>query len=103
MSCDEELDLERLARDSLQFRRQVVELAPRHELGIGAADWRAAIVFLTTGEVELECRAGECRRFAAGAVLCLAPPVTVVRSCGGDRARLIVISRRMHGRPPSSG
>ena len=94
MSGDEELDLDRLARDTLHFRRRVIELAPDEELGIDPDAWRDAIVFLETGEVELECVAGECRRFVAGAVLCLAPPVRVIRNCGGDRVRLISISRR---------
>jgi hypothetical protein len=94
MSCDEELDLDRLARDTLHFRRRVIELAADEELRIDARAWRDAIVFLETGEVELECSAGECRRFAAGATLCLVPPVRVLRNCGGERARLISISRR---------
>ena len=94
MSRDEELDLERLARDSLHFRRRVLELAPDEELRIDARSWRDAIVFLETGEIELECRAGRCRRFAPGAVLCLLPPVRLLRNCGGDRVRLIAISRR---------
>jgi hypothetical protein len=94
MSCDDELDLERLARDPLRFRRRVLELAPDEELPIDARSWRDAIVFLQTGEVELECRVGGCRRFAPGAVLCLLPPVRLLRNCGGDRVRLIAISRR---------
>ena len=95
MSRDEELDVDQLARDSLHFRRRVVDLAPDEELPIGAGAWRDAIVFLKNGEVEVECNAGECRRFEAGAVLCLVPPVSLLRNCGRDRAQLIAISRRM--------
>jgi hypothetical protein len=95
MSCDEELDLDRLARDSLRFRKRVVELAPDARLHVDAS-WADAIVFLDSGDVELECFAGGRRRFAAGAVLCLAPPVKVVRNCGGEVARLMAISRRTH-------
>jgi hypothetical protein len=94
MSCDEGLDVERLARDALHFRRRVVELARDEELRIDAGAWQDAIVFLDTGEVELECVAGERRRFSKGAVLCLLPPVRVLRNCGAGRARLIAISRR---------
>jgi len=94
MNRDAELDLDRIARDSSHFRRRVIELAPDDEMRIGAHTWRDAIVFLASGEVELECLAGECRRFAAGAVLCLPPPVQVVRNSGGEPARLIVVSRR---------
>jgi hypothetical protein len=94
MNCDEELDPDRLALDSLHFRRRVAELAPDEELRIDAGRWRDAIVFLETGEVELECVAGECRRFAAGAVLCFPPPVRFVRNSGSELARLIGVSRR---------
>lgn len=94
MSRDEELDLDRLARDSLHFRRWVVDLAAAEELTIDASPWRDAIVFLEAGEVELECVAGERRRFAAGAVLCLRTPVRLLRNSGSQSARLIAISRR---------
>jgi len=97
MSCDEELDVDRVARDSLHFRKRVLELAPDEELRIDAGAWADAIVFLETGEVELECVAGERRRFSAGAVLCLRPPVRFLRNSGSESARLIAISRR---RPP---
>jgi hypothetical protein len=103
MTCDDELDLDRLARDSPHFRRRVVELAPDEELRIDADPWRDAIVFLETGELELECVAGECRRFATGAVLCFTPPVSVLRNCGRDRAQLIAISRRAREQPKRSG
>jgi len=99
MSCDEELDVDRVARDSLHFRKRVLELAPDEELRIDAGGWADAIVFLEIGEVELECVAGERRCFAAGAVLCFPPPVRSLRNSGGDTARLIAISRRTRKRP----
>jgi hypothetical protein len=102
MSCDEELDLDRLARDSLDFRRRVVELAPDEELRVDADLWRDAIVFLDTGSVELECLAGERRRFAAGAVLCFRPPVRFLRNGGSQSARLVAISRRRTNQPERS-
>jgi quercetin dioxygenase-like cupin family protein len=94
MSCDQELDLDRLARDSLHFRRRLVELAPGEEAFVDAHPWPETIVFLETGEVEVECWAGECRRFGPGAVLCFGPPLRVLRNRGSESARLIVISRR---------
>ena len=94
MTCDEELDLDRLAGDSLHFRRRVVELAPEEGLRIDAGPWRDAVVFVETGEVELECVAGERRRFASGAVLCFPPLVRWLRNSGSESARLIAISRR---------
>ena len=103
MSCDEQFDLNRLARDELHFRKRVIELTTNDELRIDAAAWWDAIVFLEAGEVELECSAGERRRFAPGAVLCLVPPVQALRNCGDDSALLIVISRRTPTRPPRTG
>jgi quercetin dioxygenase-like cupin family protein len=103
MSCDEDLDLDRIARDSLHFRRRVVELAPGEGLEIDADRWRDALVLLESGEVELECAAGERSRFAAGAVLCLPPPVRFLRNNGSEPARLITISRRVRERSKRSG
>jgi quercetin dioxygenase-like cupin family protein len=94
MSSEEELDLDRLARDSLHFRRRVVELAPGEELDLDAGRWRDSLVLLQSGEVELECAAGERRRFEAGAVLCLPSPVRFLRNGGGEPARLVTISKR---------
>jgi len=103
MSCDEQFDLNQLARDELHFRKRVIELAPRDELRVDATAWRDTIVFLETGEVELECSAGERRRFEPGAVLCLVPTVRALRNCGDDSARLIAISRRPRTRPTRTG
>jgi hypothetical protein len=103
MSSDEELDLDRLARDSLHFRKQMLELARDEELRIDAGAWADAIVFLQAGEVELECSAGECRSFAAGAVFCFVTPIRLLRNSGSDTARLIAISRRVSKRPTLSG
>ena len=103
MSCDEQFDLNRLARDELHFRKRVIELTPKDELRIDATAWWDVIVFLETGEVELECSAGERRRFEPGAVFCLVPPVRALRNCGDDAARLIAISRRTRSRPTRTG
>lgn len=94
MSSDEELDLDRLARDLLHFRSHVIELAPGEELDVDAGRWRDVLVLLESGEVELECAAGERSRFPAGAVLCLRPSVRFLRGSGCEPARLIAISRR---------
>ena len=100
MSCGGDLDLERLARGSLHFRRRIVELESGREMSVDAAVWRDAIVFVEEGEVEVECAAGERRRFVAGAVLCLLPPLRVLRNCGGESTRLIAISRRKRPEQP---
>jgi quercetin dioxygenase-like cupin family protein len=103
MSHGKELDPDRLARDSLHFRRRVVELAPDQVLALEPAAWQDAVVFLTSGEIELECVSGERRRFGRGAVLCFAPPVSVLRNCGDELARLIAISRRRPAPPTRTG
>jgi quercetin dioxygenase-like cupin family protein len=103
MTHGEALDPDRLARDALHFRRRVVELAPGEVLPLEPAGWQDAVVFLTSGEIELECVRGERRRFGPGAVLCFAPPVSTVRNCSTEPARLIAISRRRPEPPARSG
>jgi hypothetical protein len=103
MSRDENLDFDRLARDSLHFRRRVVDVAPGEQLDIDTDRWRDALVVLESGEVELECAAGERSRFAAGAVLCLLPPVCFLRNTNSDPAQLIAFSRRALERSKRSG
>ena len=103
MSCDEEFDLDQLARDSLHFCRRELKLAPGEKVRADARGWRGAIAFLESGEVELECSAGERSRFTAGAVLCFRPPVRFLRNSGDEPARLIAISRRTRERTKRSG
>ena len=104
MSDDGEIDVDRLGRDSALFRRRVVELAPQQEVRLHADAWRDAIVFLTAGEVELECEAGVRHRFGPGAILCLAPlRLSVMRNRGAAPARLLAISRRAASPPMASG
>lgn len=105
MNDDAELDPGRLASASPElFRARIVELAPGRALRFEAAAWEDAIVFLTAGEIELECRAGQSRRFALGAVLCLsALPLASVRSVGVEPARLVAISRHAPTGASSSG
>jgi hypothetical protein len=103
MSCDEEFDLDQLARDSLHFRRRELELAPDEKVRADVRAWRDVIAFLESGEVELECSAGERSCFAAGAVLCFPPPVRFLRNSGDKPARLVMISRRTRERNKRSG
>ena len=100
MSCDDELDPERLARDCARFSRRVIELAPGRELQLDPEIWQDAIIFVTAGEIELECVSGERRRFARASVLCFTPVVRLLRSRGDEPARLVAISRRT---PPARG
>ena len=96
MSREAELDPERLAR-SPDYVRLEIDLAPGQELLLDAAAWREAILFVTAGEIEVQCGSGQRRRFAREAILCVAPTVRLLRNGGNEPARLIAISRRVGG------
>jgi quercetin dioxygenase-like cupin family protein len=90
-----ELDVDCLLRQAKsRFATRVVELAPNCVLLYDAASWHDALVFVTDGEIEVECTAGERRRFSSGAILCLAPlSVRWLRNTGPVPARLVAIRR----------
>lgn len=93
MSDDDHLELARLARNELRFRKRVVEVPAEAVLCVDAS-WDDSIVFVECGEVDVECVAGGRRRFVEGAILCLAPSVSGLRNRGNATVRLVVISRR---------
>jgi quercetin dioxygenase-like cupin family protein len=91
-----ELDADRLLRQATsRFGGRVVELDPNCVLLYDAASWHDALVFVTDGEIEVECAGGERERFSRGAILCLAPlSVRWVRNTGQVPARLVAIWRQ---------
>jgi quercetin dioxygenase-like cupin family protein len=91
-----ELDVDRLLRQARsRFGTRVVELAPNCVLLYEAASWHDALVFVTDGEIEVECARGERERFCRGAILCLAPlSVRWLRNTGHVPARLVAIWRQ---------
>jgi hypothetical protein len=96
----EEIDVERLARaESPSFAARSHELAAGSVLAYDPATWRDAIVFVTSGAVELEDESGRRCRFECGAVVCL--DGTCLRLLRNpDRARptrLLAIRRRLTG------
>jgi hypothetical protein len=94
---NDELDVERLTCcESSSFARRTIELSPASVLDDdGQVDWDQAIVFVTAGEIELTCRSGARARFRRGDILSFAPfPNRVVRTYGGEPARLLAIWRR---------
>lgn len=98
------LDPGRLATATLEFSARTVELGPGQDLRIEAATWADEIVFLTSGEIEIECRSGAHRRFDTGAVICLSTlPLARVRSVGAEPARLLALSRRARTLPKTTG
>jgi quercetin dioxygenase-like cupin family protein len=95
MTDADEIDVERLARVvPARFGTRTVELAPASVLAYDAPSWRDAIVFVTAGEIELECTSGERRHFHEGDILCFAPfPLRLLRNVGAGPARLLAIWR----------
>ena len=93
----DDVDPERLGADpALPFVRTTLILAPGRALAYDPEEWRDAIVFVTAGQVALECENGMVERFGRGCILCLAElPLRAVRSTGATPARLVSISRRV--------
>jgi quercetin dioxygenase-like cupin family protein len=96
MSEPGELDVDRLLQQAKsRFGSRVVELAPNCVLLYDAASWHDALVFVTDGEIEVECACGGRQRFCSGAILCLAPlSVRWLRNTGEVPARLVAIWRQ---------
>ena len=93
---DDALDVDRLVASSTgKFTRRTFELPALSVLDDAAVDWEGAIVFVTAGEVEVDCRSGARAAFRDGDILCFAPlPGSTVRNSGGEPARLVAIWRR---------
>ena len=97
MNDDDEVDLDRLAcTASAACEKRVVELAAEATLRYEPSEWRDTIVFVLTGEVEIECVDGERRCFKRGATLVFSPlPIRTIRNRATRPARLLAISRRV--------
>jgi len=95
MSGDDDVDVERLARTtSPLLTKRVVEIAAGSALTLDAAPGPDAIVFVTAGEIDVECASGAAARFGQGAVLCFTRiTVRALRNPGREAARLLVVSR----------
>jgi hypothetical protein len=76
------------------FSRVVVRLAPGFELGLEPNHLQDAIVLVEQGGLELECRAGTCRRFGRGSMIPIARlPLARLRSVGPGPLVLVAVSR----------
>jgi hypothetical protein len=76
------------------FSRRVFEVASGLELALEPGGLTDAIVVVEQGELELECRAGTCRRFAPGSMIAVARlPVSHLKSVGPVPLVLIAVSR----------
>ena len=92
----DDIDAERLVDEtSVLFAATVVTLEPGGVLAYDDEAWHDAIVFVTVGEIELECCSGAVYRFCCGDILWLEGlPLRAVRNGSGIEARLVGISRR---------
>ena len=96
MNPDDALDVGRLAASSTgNFTTRIVELPALSVLDDDAVDWEGAIVFVTAGEIEIDCQSGGRATFRDGDILCFAHlPGSTVRNTGTEQARLLAIWRR---------
>ena len=82
-------------RTSPMFVTRTLVLEPGTRLIYEPAAWDDAIVFVTAGEIELECASGTTQRFPCGATLCLQRlHLRAVRNSGGVVACLVTVRRR---------
>lgn len=85
------------------FHRRVVRVEPGLELAFEPSRWYDAIVLVEQGELELECRAGACRRFGRGAMIPIAQlPLRLLRNVGPGRLVLVAVSRERGPTAPLS-
>jgi hypothetical protein len=81
-----------------RFARKVVELAPGSSRPYDAAEWRAALVVVERGEVELQGVTGAGLRLCRGAVLCLAGlTLRALHNPGAEPAVLVAMRRTADG------
>jgi hypothetical protein len=83
-----------LLRDPLPlgFSRRVLQVAPG--FGLEPDGLSDAIVVVEQGELELECRAGTCRRFGCGSMIPMARlPIARLRSVGPRALVLVAVWR----------
>jgi hypothetical protein len=76
------------------FSRRVFRVAPGLELALEPGLLPDTVVVVEQGELELECRAGTCRRFARGSLIPIALlPVSRLRSVGPGALTLVAVTR----------
>jgi hypothetical protein len=95
-----------LCRDALPdgFARRVYRAAPGREVGLKPARLHDAIVVVEQGELELECRAGGCRRFGRGSMIPIARlPIAHLRSVGSRPLVLVAVARASDEFPRAAG
>lgn len=93
ISDDDALPIDELTGNcSANLVRRVIELPPLGVLTDDVPNWQTAILFVTAGEVTLECVSGARAQFHEGDMLSFAPfPGAIVRNVGGAPARLVAV------------
>ena len=86
------------------FGNLVYRAAPGRELGLEPAPPPDAIVVVEQGQLELECRAGGCRRFGRGSMIPIARlPIARLRSVGPLELVLVAVARASDEFPRAAG
>jgi len=76
------------------FCARVVRVGQGCDLGVKPGDLPDAIVLVEQGVLEVECRAGACRRFGRGSMIPIARlPVARLRNVGDGPLVLVAVSR----------
>jgi hypothetical protein len=76
------------------FTRRVLRVAPELALDMGWFRLPDAILVVEQGWLEIECRAGTCRRFGRGSMIPIGRlPVAALRSVGPCSLVLVAVSR----------
>jgi hypothetical protein len=93
ISEDDALPIDELSAScSPNLVRRLIELPALGVLTDDVPNWQTAILFVTAGEVALECAGGARARFHEGDMLSFAPfPGAIVRNVGSVPARLVAV------------
>lgn len=90
-------------QDTPAFSSRSVTVGPGDSRPHDEDEWQGTLIVVESGEIELRCRAGGSRRFAAGAVLWFTGlNLAAVHNPGTEPAVFRGISRGGPGRGPDS-
>ena len=86
------------------FAMRIYRAAPGRDLGLEPAPPTDAIAVVEQGELELQCRAGACRRFGRGSMIPLARlRVARLRSVGSRPLIVVAVARASDDFPRAPG
>jgi 2-methylisocitrate lyase-like PEP mutase family enzyme len=83
------------------FTRWTVVIPPGGDRAVQSGEWAGALVLVSAGELEAECRVQGILRFSAGDVLVLGVlPLVALRNPGHEPVHLIAVRPAKAGTPP---